>query len=464
MTRSYEAGPAHLPRSAEYRILRGPLGELLLRPWYDRLAVRAIGRWVLPLSRAWAAGLASGGSLEPFLTSLGRGNAAALERALAGRFLSLLAARRDAYEAAAAAWAESLFAPGSPPPAELVARQLARQTAAHRFMAARLAAVPLNLRRPLPAVRWQVASPARTARDHEARLASTSGAFPAPAAVKVERSHALPGPFGDEHWLRFASPVLGDTAWARVYAPAGAENPPSLIFLHGLAMENEMWRDMADPVGGLQGRGLRIIRPEGPWHGRRRLSGWYGGEPALGRGPLGLIELVQAWVAEIAVLIAWARRTSRGPVAIGGVSLGGLAAPMIVSAARHWPDGLRPDAAFLVATSGSPLEVAEHGSLTRAIGLWPRIQAAGWDEAALDRWRPLLEPDGEPGVAPEKIVMLLGRHDEVIPFAGGQALARLWGVPGDNLFLQPRGHFSASLSLGREPAPLERLLALLGGG
>ncbi len=462
MARTSDGEAARLPRPAEYPILRGPLGGLVLRPWYDRLAVRAVGRWVLPLSRAWAAGLASGGSLERFLRRLDRAEGGRGERARAARLLAVLEARRRNYERAAADWEEALFAPAAPPAAELVACERARQAAAHRLMAARLSALPLHLRRAVPAVRWEVAPPQAVAAAHGHRLGDARAAFPAPDPVAPARSHELPGAYGTEHWLRFASPVLGDAAWARVYAPAGAAHPPSLVYLHGIFLEAEFWRDVADPVSGLAGRGVRVIQPEGPWHGRRRPEGWYGGEPALGRGPLGLVQLFQAWVAEVAALVLWARRTSRGPVAVGGVSLGALAAQLAVAACRHWPAEAAPDAAFLVATSDSLLDVAQRGSLSRLIGLWPRAAAAGWGEADVARWRPLLEPLGQPGVPPDRIVMLLGRYDDLVPFTGGRALARRWGVPAENLFVRPRGHFSVSLALARDRAPLERLLGLLG--
>jgi pimeloyl-ACP methyl ester carboxylesterase len=459
-------GPgARLPRPAEYRLLRGPLGDLVFRPWFDRVALGLVGRWYLPLSRAWAAGLASEGSIEGFWANLGRGaSPGALERAWAGRLLSTLRARRAAYDHAAQAWELAFFGAQAPAAEVLVAREAARHGAAHRLMLARATALPLDLARALPPVRWEVAPPRGVAAAHGARLGAPHAAFPAPRLPEVVRSHAVPGAYGAEHWLRFRAPVLGDTAWARVYTPTGVDDPPSLIFLHGIAVETEFWRGIADAVSGLAQRGIRVVRPEGPWHGRRRPEGWYGGEPALGRGPLGLIELFQAWVAEVAVLVAWARRTSRGPVALAGVSLGALGAQLAVSAARHWPAQMSPDAGLLAATSGRLLEVAEHGSLARAIGLWPRMQAAGWDEAELERWLPLIEPRGAPGVAPERLVMLLGEADDLTPFAGGLDLARRWGVPAENLFLRPRGHFSVWFALGRDPAPLERLLALFGRG
>lgn len=463
MVQASHGARARLPRPAEYPLLRGPLGDLVFRPWFDRVALGLVGRWYLPLSRAWAAGLASQGSVEGFWAALGRGEAlGALERAWARRLLSTLRVRRAACDRAAEAWEAAFFGPQAPTPEILVAREIARHGAAHRLMLARGAALPLDLARGLPSVRWEIASPQEVDAAHGARLGEADAAFPPPRLPEVIRSHAVPGAYGAEHWLRFPAPVLGDTAWARVYTPTSVVDPPSLIFLHGIAVETEFWRDIADALSGLAQRGIRVIRPEGPWHGRRRPEGWYGGEPALGRGPLGLIELFQAWVAEVAVLVAWARRTSRGPVAVAGVSLGALAAQMAVAAARRWPAQMTPDAALLAATSGALLEVAKHGSLAHAIGLWPRMQAAGWDEAEMARWLPLIEPRGAPGVAPERLVMLLGEADDLTPFAGGLALARRWGVPGENLFLRPRGHFSVWFALGRDPAPLERLLALLG--
>jgi hypothetical protein len=64
-------------------------------------------------------------------------------------------------------------------------------------------------------------------------------------------------------------------------------------------------------------------------------------------------------------------------------------------------------------------------------------------------------------MAPEDVVMLLGRRDTVTPFPSGLALARTWGVREENLFLRRQGHFSASLGLMRDPAPYERLVRRL---
>ena len=57
-------------------------------------------------------------------------------------------------------------------------------------------------------------------------------------------------------------------AWARVSEPepgARGGGMPSLIFLHGIAMETEFWSGLMDPSLPLARRGVRLIRPGGPW-------------------------------------------------------------------------------------------------------------------------------------------------------------------------------------------------------
>src|SRR3546814_20720279 len=98
-----------------------------------------------------------------------------------------------------------------------------------------------------------------------------------PEIPPVGLAHWVPGPPGRQAWLRFPAPGLpGDTAWAQVFEPEGAVNPPTLISLHGICVESEHWgaaMDAIDIAPALTRKGLRVIRPEGPWHGRRRIPG-----------------------------------------------------------------------------------------------------------------------------------------------------------------------------------------------
>jgi len=456
---------AHLPGPAEYPVLHGWPGSVVLRPWFDRLALRAIARWYFPLSRAWAAALACGGSPEQFIAiTYADGARGRVSADRVRRLIETAAARRAAYDAAQAEWEALLFEAPASAPADLVAAQLRRQSAAQTFMESRRFGLRLHLAHAVPPVRWDIVGPDDMPARQQARLVDPAAAFPAPPPQPVAQSHRVPAAHGRVSWLRYVSPVLGDTAWARVAEPAGSgtDPVPTLIFLHGIAMEPEFWRGTPDLTSGLARQGLRVIHPEGPWHGRRRLDGWYGGEPAMGRGPLGLIELFEAWVAEIAALIGWARQQG-GAVAIGGVSLGALTAQLAATAARQWPASARPDALFLVTTTGDLVHMADNGSLSRTIGLPARMQAAGWDHGGLVRWAPLQEPRGAPAVSAEHIVMVLGQADDLLPYAGGRDLARRWGIPAANLFVRPQGHFSVSLGLGRAPQPIARLVSLLKG-
>jgi hypothetical protein len=101
------------------------------------------------------------------------------------------------------------------------------------------------------------------------------------------------------------------------------------------------------------------------------------------------------------------------------------------------------------------------GSLPRAVGAVDALEREGWTGDRLETWAPLLQPGAAQAVAGDKIVMLLGRRDTITPYAQGRALVRKWKVPDANLFQHDLGHFTASLSLYRDPAPFHRLRAVL---
>lgn len=464
-----EDAALRLLATGEFRALRGPLGDLVFRPWFDWLALRFVARCYLPVSRGWAAGLAAEGDPERFRALLPESGFSD------GRLTALLhslADRRMRHELADAEWRELFFEGDAGTDRQRVKAEQARHDAAHSLMAARSAFLPQRGR--LPAVDWDLATPEAVEAEHGARLADPITAFPAPELPPIAVSRTVPGPYGPEYWLRYRAPVAGDTAWARVYEPAarpgaaGGSGPgeigvgPTFIYLHGIAMENEMWRGGASPLPLLMERGVRLVFPEAPWHGRRRKAGYYGGEPIIAGGPSGFLDLFRTWIAEIAVLIDWAHRTRVGPVILGGVSMGSLTSQLVPGVSRDWPQALRPDALLLAATTGDLEALAWDGSLAKELGLREQIEPLGWSAAEIRRWLPLLAPGEDPGLAPERVVMLLGRSDDLTPFAGGIALARKWGLPEENLFLRRQGHFSVSFGLLREPAPLDRLLQGLG--
>ena len=437
------------------------VGQVFFRPWWDALGVPLVAGVYFPLSRAWAASITAGDdarALGRMLQIAGPGPLLLRRAAAAARLARL-------YERAEGLWRDGFFTPGTPPD-ELAAIARRRDRASFRFMIARRGFLPWL--RQVPPVRWQVAGPDDVRARHGQRTSGEQPAYPAPAYPDIEVSGAIATARGRQYWLRFPSPSLDDTAWAHVYEPTNAPAKTTMIFLHGIAVDGDMWPEAGDAFAALLDRGIRIIRPTGSWHGRRMLEGYYGGEPIIARGVLGMLDAFQAALAEVAVLTRWAREQGSGTVVLSGVSLGSLTAQLAASACQPWPGDMQPDILFLIATSGSMTDVAFDGSLARSLGIPERLAEAGWSTEALGPWLPLLEPHGPAVMAPERIVMVLGEADDLTPFAGGSALARRWQIPAENLFLRPQGHFSVALGLLCDPAPIDRLLAVVdraaGGG
>ncbi len=446
------ATPDALPAPRRSWAFRQPAATLWLRPWFDRLALRFIARTYFPLSRGWAAAAEPGQTLEGLATQL----KLLPSDELAGALAAVQAAGQD-YAQATERWRQTLLGGLALPAGNGVAAELLRSQAAHRFMATRQRFV--RWRRQLPAVRWAVPGPPAVAARHGPRLAGP--AYEVPQPLPIARSASLPAAQGRDSWLGFRSPLLGDEVLARVTEPADGRAKATLLVLHGICMEPEMWRPTFDPQVEMARAGWRVVRPEGPWHGRRRLPGLYGGEPAMAWGLEGFLTLFQAWVGEVGALIHWARQQG-GPVAICGTSLGALTAQLYASLARDWPASLTPDGLLLVTTSGGLLATAYDGAIARRIGAPAQLTAAGWQAGDLAPWLALIEPTAC-AVPPARTVMLLGSADQVTPYAGGLELARRWQLPEANLFRAWRGHFSTALGLSADRRPLRRLAEVLRG-
>ncbi len=449
------------------RFVRSPAGALIARPWFDSLALLMLARFYFPLSRLWAAAGVAEGSVARFAEAAPIRRLSGSLAARTGRALAEFERTRTAARAAEARW-EGVFFGGvsgnRESHSELVALEAERQRFSHAHMASRSRFSYLLPVRRVPLVRWEVPSPDALAAAYGEALARPEAAYAPPESMPtVERSRAVPGPGWRASWLRYRSPSprLGDVAYAKVYEPESATDPPTLIFGHGVCVETDQWRGVVDSAIGLCRQGIRVIEPTAPWHGRRTPAGWYGGEPFIGRGPIGALDLFTGLAREMAVLIDWCRRMGGGPVAVGGVSMGALVGQLVCVHARDWPARLRPDAALLVTHSGRIEDVTRAGALAKSLGLAGALAAAGWRGEHFARLRALTDPEGPPGIAPARIVTVLGRADRVTPFAGGKALSERWGLPADNVFVLEQGHFGVPLALLRDSRPFERFAAVL---
>ena len=437
--------------------MSGPLGGVVLRPWFDRLALAGMVRGYFPLSRLWAAAEAAGDDVDLFAAEAPLAPLAGCRRSRAQAALAHALLLRGLAERAESDWRDALFAPGATrDPGEAEAERVKAS-----YLSMRTRARFAFLRRRVPAVRFAPVAPQHL----EARFGrqrNDPAALFAPAAPAIRGSRALKRHGMVERWLRWpcAYDDIGGEGWAHVYEPEGGFDH-TMVMCHGLGIEADAWGEGLAMAPAFVARGIRVIEPEAPWHGRRRTVGLQAGEPFVARGPMGAIDLFAAHVPEVAALVRWARETGKGRVGIGGISLGALGTQLAVAHAAGWPAEARPDAALFITTTDRLEEVAWDGGFATGFGTAKAFAGVGWTRDKVAEWLPLTAPVGGPGIDPARIVMALGSADTITPYAGGAAFARRWEIPGENLFVSWQGHFSVPLGLARDPRPIERLVALL---
>lgn len=446
--------------------LRGPLGWGIADFAVDRPVLWSMLQLWLPLSRLWAAAMAAQGDPAAFLAAV---PVDAKPTPRLARKLAAFEAHRREYETAAAAWEDGLFGPNAAPAAQLAPLETQRALAARWLTLQRLRFLDIRFGRPVPPVRFETPAHAELEAAYGGFRAEPWRIYQPPETLPaIEVSRRVPNQFGDDYWLRFRSPAerLGEgparTAWARVHEPRGASNPPTFIFGNGICVEFDHYGRATADVQVLFKYGVRVIELESAWHGRRRLTGAYGGEPFMARSPLAPIDFFSAQAQELAVLTQWCRQQSSAPVAIGGASLGALAALLAASFSPHWPAAMRPDAVALLTVADQIDSLIAESSLSAGIGLAEALERAGWSAKDLMLWQGLTQvPDGPP-IPPENIVAVLGARDTILPFASGRSLVERWRLPPENTFIGGAGHFSTPLGLAMDRRPLKRLARILG--
>jgi hypothetical protein len=282
----------------------------------------------------------------------------------------------------------------------------------------------------------------------------------------VEKSRIVDHGDVVEYWLRLESQGVGDdptdTAYAHVYEPKqhGAALP-TFIFNHGLAMEIEMMVDGPRSFTAMARVGMRIVMPDGPGHNRRVKPGLYGGESFLVEPPISGIQHFVRAGREYAALIAWCRAQGPGKVALGGISLGALCTQVTASRWRYWPAVAKPDVLLLMTTTARVSALPLESSLGQMADIDNEVRRHGWTAAHFAALESITDAGVEAPLDPSNIVLMIGKRDDVTPAAGGHILSQRWRVPQENLFLRDRGHFSAAIGLGVDPAPYARMFDIL---
>ncbi len=445
--------------------LRTPLGGLVARPWFDFVAVNTIAYWFFPLSRAWAAARTAEGSVDRFLDEVDvKPSKRQAERIK--RNLKKFETVRQHMVNIEAEWESALFDDNEPLPGAALSVEHERLNQRDKYNNLRRLFIPFRLAEKVQPVRWQIPSPAEVDKVYSSILADPAKAFAPPDPMpEIRVSRRLKTATGEDYWIRFNSPSprMNDQVIARVYEPPDAKNAPTLIFGHGICVEFDHWRGLVDEVEAMVKMGIRVVRPEAPWHGRRVPDGMYGGEKFIATAPMGALDLFTSAAQEWSVIIDWLRRTTNTPIAIGGSSLGAMTSQIISDKARHWPDRLRPDAAFLVTHCGHIEDAVVHGKLAKVWGIAKATIDHGWRTDLIRRYMPLLEAEGRPTIPPENIVTVLGDHDNVTPYDSARMLIDEWNVPAKNRFVYRRGHFSVPIGMMRDHSPVLRLRQILDG-
>jgi len=445
------------------RLIRSPAGALLARPWMDGVVLLLLRRYFFPLSRLWALAREAEGSVERFIAGTSsRSWSARSVRRLRASLAHFERCRLKAYMTEQL-WHDYLFGHREVTLERLLIVEEMRLDTRTAYNLTRWAFRPF--RNAIDAsVKMSPPTPQEVVARFGANGEGIAPLFDAPATFPaIEESRRIPVPYGSDFWLRFASPSLAmrDMVYARVHEPAGIKNPPTLIFGHGICVEFDHYHNLIDEVAALTVLGIRVVRPEAPWHGRRVLPGHFGGEQLLSLAPSGMFDFLGAQHQEWAVLIDWCRRTSKGPVAIGGSSLGAQTAKSIAMHAASWPAALRPDALLAIAHCGHIAETALDSAFSDIWNLSAKLKENGWNRELVRQWLLRLDAPRSPNVVPEHIISVTGSHDEVTPEASARRQLDAWQVPERNRFSYRRGHFTVPLGMIRNQEPLQRLSGIL---
>ena len=223
-------------------------------------------------------------------------------------------------------------------------------------------------------------------------------------------------------------------------------------------VEFENWHGLIHEANTLCMAGFRVIRLQAPWHGRRTPIGSFGGERLVTHFPVALLDGFAGALQEWAVLADWSRRTSRGPLAFGGTSLGAQMAQLAADCAANGPEHLCPEGLFLVTHCGRMTDATVHGEMIEIFGTAQRqhARAKGWTHELLEAVLGRLDPSPRPPVPLERIVSVIGSRDRVTPFGCAVPLIDAWNVPAANRFIWDRGHFSMPMTLIRNARPVEQ--------
>jgi dienelactone hydrolase len=262
-----------------------------------------------------------------------------------------------------------------------------------------------------------------------------------PAAFSYELDQVLATPSYTVSRLRFPSPVTtpdpeNNVVHAEYFAPSGAaRRRPAVVVLHILGADFPLSRYLA---ARLADRGVAALFLKLPYYGERRpAGGGLNSRRFLSSDIERTVTAMRQGICDVRRAVRWLGSRpdiDKERIGVAGISLGG-----IVSAIAAAVDPAIHEGAFLLAG----------GDLSRILWEMPEGAAfrAWWTKSGRDRndLKRLTDPFDPlayaPRLAGKRVVMMVGKVDEVIPPDSARALWEAAGRP--PIRWLDCGHYSA---------------------
>jgi hypothetical protein len=263
-----------------------------------------------------------------------------------------------------------------------------------------------------------------------------------PPEMEIEVAHARWG-IKESHFKFRSETVSGDPAndvvHGRIFEARemhGGEAAPCFIVMHG-------WREpgVFTPYHWLLGIllarfGINCALMTQPWHGRRKPKGTADGDLMLCGDMERTINSFRQAVGDVRSIVTWARTRFKGKIGVGGFSLGGFVTGLVACVED------RIDFAVPIIASGNLVEGMWESPIVQE--LKRDLDTVGISEKILrDSWRIISPVQFMPLLSPDKIQLIAGRYDILIPVKNVEALYEKWDHP--RLQWLPCGHVSIFL-------------------
>jgi pimeloyl-ACP methyl ester carboxylesterase len=251
-------------------------------------------------------------------------------------------------------------------------------------------------------------------------------------------------PHFGEVGARFASFESNQWVHARRFLSGRVPAPTAIVLVHGylggaLAAEAFVW-----PLNEFLKRGVDVILPVLPFHGRRNDRGLTAPPRWPGRDLTWALEGFRQVVADMRALVAWLRADGHQHVGMMGMSLGGFSTALLAT--------VEPELAFAVPY----IPLASFADWTRDAG---QLKGSERERAELythlEEAHGLVSPLRRPLQIPKsRAFVAVGERDAVTPVSHGRRIAQHFDVP---LEMFHGGHI---VQAGRSVA-FEKLFAML---